>query len=234
MFADEIRRAVEAAARVRLPDVAALLWRAYGQGQVTEAEAEEISARIEERKALPAAAAPPAAPKVGSRPRTDGSMERRRRWASSGRVPSQIAAHFTLAEQAALAVISAEVAKRGRCELCHEAVAALAGVSRSTVRAALRRARALGLLTSEERRLTPWRSLTNVVRILSAEWKAWNGRQRRAAGPDGLCVKTPPPAFTEVLGQIAKRVAEASKGAAEGRRAGPTGPNRPAPRFAEA
>lgn len=229
MFADEIRRAVEAAARVKLPDVAALLWRAYGQGQVTEAEAEEISARIEERKALPAAA-PPAAPKVGSRPRTDASMERRRRWASSGRLPPQMAARFTLAEQAALAVVGAEVAKRGWCELAHEAVAALAGVSRSTVRAALRRARALGLLSAEERRLTPWRSLTNVVRIISAEWRAWNGRQRRPAGPDGLCVKTPPPSFTEVLGQVAKRAWERSQGASGKRMAGSSEPNQRSPR----
>ena len=41
MFADEIRRAAEAAPRCKLPDVAALLWRAFGAGQVTEAEAEE-------------------------------------------------------------------------------------------------------------------------------------------------------------------------------------------------
>lgn len=220
MFADEIRRAVEAAARVKLPDVAALLWRAYGQGQVTEAEAEEISARIEERKVIPVTAAP-IAPKVGSRPRTDASMERRRKWASSGRLPPQIAAVFTLAEQAALSVVGAEVAKRGRCELCHEAVAAIAGVSRSTVRAALRRARSLGFLSTEERRLTPWRSLTNVVRIISAEWKSWSQRERRAIGSEGLCVKSPPPTITQVLGEIAKRVTGLSQEASERERTEP-------------
>ncbi|MBL7590008.1 transcriptional regulator, partial [Escherichia coli] len=40
MFADEIRLAAEAAPRVKLPEVLTLLWRAYGAGQVTEAEAE--------------------------------------------------------------------------------------------------------------------------------------------------------------------------------------------------
>lgn len=220
MFADEIRRAVEAAARVKLPDVAALLWRAYGQGQVTEAEAEQISARIEERKIVPAAGAPIAS-KVGSRPRTDASMERRRKWASSGRLPPQIAAVFTLAEQAALSVVGAEVAKRGRCELCHEAVAAIAGVSRSTVRAALRRARSLGFLSAEERRLTPWRSLTNVVRIISAQWKSWIRRERRPTGPNGLCVKSPPPAVTQILGEIAKRGTGASQEASDRRKAEP-------------
>ena len=39
MFADEVRRSVEAAPRSRLPDVAAVMWRAYGTGQISEAEA---------------------------------------------------------------------------------------------------------------------------------------------------------------------------------------------------
>ena len=43
MFAEEIRRAAESAPRVKLPDVAALMWRAYGAGQITEAEAEALS-----------------------------------------------------------------------------------------------------------------------------------------------------------------------------------------------
>ena len=43
---------------------------------------------------------------VGSRPRTDTSMERRRRWAASGRLPPALAARFTLAEQAVLAMVA--------------------------------------------------------------------------------------------------------------------------------
>jgi hypothetical protein len=135
MFADEIRRAVEAAPRFKLPDVAALLWRAFGAGQVTEAEAEALSNLIETRKMVPAATAP-ARRAVGSRPRTDASMERRRRWAASGRIPPQIACRFTLAEQAVLAVVAVETVKRGDCRLYHDNIAALAGVSKSTVRAA--------------------------------------------------------------------------------------------------
>jgi hypothetical protein len=55
---------------VKLPDVAAVLWKAYGAGHVSEAEAEELSALIEARKAVPAAPAAPKKP-VGSRPRSD-------------------------------------------------------------------------------------------------------------------------------------------------------------------
>lgn len=172
MFAEEIRRAVEAAPRVKLPDVAAVMWRAYGAGQIGEAQAEALSALIEARKALPVT---PAAPRrfTGSRPRSDASMERRRRWAASGRLPPGIAARFTLAETAVLAVVSAETARRGDCRMYVEHIAAVAGVSRSTVKAAIRQARTLGLITVEERPQTAFRNLSNVVRIVSKEWTAW-------------------------------------------------------------
>ena len=91
MFADEIRRAAEAAPRVKLPEVAALLWRAYGAGQVTEAEAETLSGLIEARTIAPVAPVK-VRERVGSRPRSDASHERRRRWAASGRLPPAIAA----------------------------------------------------------------------------------------------------------------------------------------------
>src|SRR3954471_23511364 len=171
MFADELRRAVEAAPRVKLPDVAALLWRAYGAGQVTEAEAEELSGLIEARKAIPASPEPTRR-RVGSRPRTDASMERRRRWAASGRLPPALAARFTLAEAAVLAVVGVEVVKRNTCTLAIGAIAALAGVCETTVRRGLRQARLLALVTIQERRLSRFRNETNVVSIISGSWSS--------------------------------------------------------------
>lgn len=191
MFAEELRRAVEAAPRVALPEVAALLWRAFGAGQVSEAEAEALSALIEARKAIQATPGPPRRP-TGSRPRSDASMARRRRWAASGWLPPQLAARFTLAEAAVLAVVAAEAAKRGDCRLCHGHVAALAGVARSTVRATLRRARELGVLTVEERRASAWRNLANVVRIASREWLAWCRLVRRPAAWRGGDISVAP------------------------------------------
>ena len=178
MFADEIRRAAEVAPRCKLPDVAALLWRAFGAGQVTEAEAEALSGLIEARKMVPAAPEP-ARRAAGSRPRTDASMERRRRWAASGRLPPALAARFTLAEAAVLAVVSSEVVRRGDCRMCIDHIAAIAGVARSTVKNALRQARLLGLLTIEERAQTAWRNLSNVVRVISKEWTSWMRLARR-------------------------------------------------------
>src|SRR5215208_1661508 len=107
MFIEQLRRAVEASPRVELPKVSALLWKAYAAGHVTEAEASALSEAIEAKRALPALQKP-VQRRLGSRPHSPASMERRRRWAASGCLPPQLAARFTLAETAVLAVIAAE------------------------------------------------------------------------------------------------------------------------------
>ncbi|MFC7661537.1 helix-turn-helix domain-containing protein [Methylorubrum suomiense] len=189
MFADHLRTAIEAAPRLTLPAIAAQLWRAYGEGHVSEAEAEALSALIEVRQlgspkredqtgpidpnTPPDRAGSPRTGRRGSRPRTDASMERRRRWAASGRLPPSIAARFTLAEQAVLALVAAETVRRKDCRLSVGGMAAIAGVSETTVRNAIREAVRLGLVTVEERRITGWRSDTNILRIVSPEWTAW-------------------------------------------------------------
>src|SRR5687767_11073492 len=89
------------------------------------------------------------------------SLERRRRWASAGALPPALASRFTLAEQAVLAVVAAEHQKHGACTLPIGNVAALAGVSETTVRNAVREARRLGFLQVEERRVSAWRNLPN-------------------------------------------------------------------------
>ena len=234
MFADEIRRAIEAASRIALPQVTAQLWRAFGDGHITEAEAERLSAQIEARTLMrkaarvgqPTSSAEPQPAEaadtpqaltggtrrsVGSRPRTDASMERRRRWAASGRLPPGLAARFTLAEQAVLALVAAEIVRRKDCRLSVGHLAAIVGVAETTVRNAVREAVKLGLITVEERRLTGFRNDTNIVRIVSPEWQAWLrlarkppvgqfgfGDTRRASAEGGGCKsmqRTP----TEVL-----------------------------------
>jgi len=111
------------------------------------------------------------------------SLERRRRWAASGRLPPAIAARFTAGEQAVLSLIAAETARRKDCRLAIEHMAAVTGVGRSTVKNALREARRLGLLTVEERKVTGWRNDTNIVRIISAEWLSWLRLTRRSPVP---------------------------------------------------
>src|SRR3954466_8334781 len=71
MFHDQLRRAIEAAPRVALTKISALLWRACAAGQVSEAEASALSEAIELRRALPAIQRP-ARRLFGSRPRSRG------------------------------------------------------------------------------------------------------------------------------------------------------------------
>src|SRR4051795_4271166 len=172
MFVEQLRRAVEASPRAELAKVAGLLWRAYAAGQVTEDQASELSDLIESRRALPAPHKPTQR-RLGSRPRSPAHMERRRRWAASGCLPPALAARFTLAEQAALAVVAAEHRRRGDCRLTNKEIADVAGVSITTVKNALRVARALNLISVEERRLSAFRNAPNIVRIVSPEWRAW-------------------------------------------------------------
>lgn len=246
MFADHLRSAIEAAPRITLPAITAQLWRAFGEGHISEAEAEALAALIEARQALPRFNVPvgsleagPATGSIspdtpqdragrlrtgrnGSRPRTDASMERRRRWAASGRMPPAIAARFTLAEQSVLSLVAAETCRRKDCRLSVGGMAAIAGVSETTVRNAIREAVRLGLLTVEERRITGWRNDTNVLRIISAEWTAWlrltRKRKEEAPAPvsEGGGCKSAKGTPTEVLTLWNQRPAAPSQGLPRG------------------
>ncbi|MFG5120479.1 helix-turn-helix domain-containing protein [Methylorubrum sp. POS3] len=224
MFADHLRTAIEAAPRITLSAVAAQLWRAYGEGQVTEAEAEVLSGLIEARQADPPSPAKSRI-SVGSRPRTDASMERRRRWAASGRLPPALAARFTLAEQSVLSLIANEIVRRKDCRLPVGGMAAIAGVSETTVRNAIREAGKLGMLTVEERRLTGWRNDTNIIRIVSVEWVAWLRLTRRRKSEDGAVTDALPKGggcksakgtLTKVLDLWIPRATEPSRGLPKG------------------
>lgn len=186
MFVDDIRRALSGTPRARLAELSAAVWKGFACGALAEDEAQQLAEEIAARKVIPPKPAEPRR-RVGSRPRSPEAMERRRRWTGSGWMPPQLAARFTMAESAVLAVIASEVARRGLCRLTIGHVAALAGVCKSTVRTAVREAVALGILTSEEWRLTAWRSAPNTVRIVSPEWRTWlKMRDRKRAGADHL------------------------------------------------
>ncbi len=112
--------------------LSAAVWKGFAAGAVSEADAQALAEAIEARKAVPAAPAQPR--RVGSRPRSPESMERRRRWTSSGWLPPQLAARFTMAENAVLSVVAAEVSRRGQSMLTIGAIAGHAGVCKATVR----------------------------------------------------------------------------------------------------
>jgi 3',5'-cyclic-AMP phosphodiesterase len=106
-------------------------------------------------------------------PDRQASLERRRRQAMSGVVPAKIAASFTMGDLAVPTVIARQCQRAGVCTLHIDAIAALAGCSRTSVKNALRQARLLGLILVKERRIPGLPSLTNIVSIISKDWIGW-------------------------------------------------------------
>ena len=189
MFAEEIRRAVLAAPRHRLAEISAAVWKGYASGALAEDDAQKLAEEIEARKVVPAAAAP--CRRVGSRPRSSASLERRRAWTGSGWMPPAIASKFTMGEAAAIGVILAEVAARGRCELAIGAIAGRAGVCITVVKRALRQARTLGLLHVEARRVARDRNLPNIVKVISRELQLWIRTRARIERQGGGGISVP-------------------------------------------
>jgi hypothetical protein len=72
-----------------------------------------------------------------------------------------------------LAVVAREVQRAGRCNLFIDAIAALAGTCRSVVQSAVREAARLGLIRVSERRIPGRKSLSNIIEVISPEWRAW-------------------------------------------------------------
>lgn len=194
MLAQQFHKAVATArSRAGIDDISRLVWRALAEGHLNEIDAEAISAAVEARRASlrlhtsKRGDRPSMSPAGGlarshcRSPDRERSIRRRRSWVASGWLPPQIAANFTPAEAAALAVVAEEVSRNGRCEFPLDRIAAVAGVSRSSVRNALRSARLLGLVSIMERRHRGARSETNVIAIVSGEWLAWLrlGEKRR-------------------------------------------------------
>ena len=102
-----------------------------------------------------------------------------RRWqAASSYLPAKLAQHFTLGQQAVLAVVGPLAATISGCRLTLATIARRAGVCVTTARDALRLARLLGLVMIEERRVRGARSLPNVVRVTRVRWKTWLLRRR--------------------------------------------------------
>lgn len=115
------------------------------------------------------------------------SRDRRGLLACSGPMPPTLAARFTRGELAVLRIVADEVAAKGVCGLCIDAIAARAGVCRRLAQNAIRLAERDGLLTIQERRHQGRRSDPNLIRIISHEWQAWMRRGRAKQPRGGGC-----------------------------------------------
>ena len=191
MFIEECRRAVKASPRSGLDALAKEVWRAFGADQLSADEASELCEAIAARRSATVSISKPLLHR-GARPRTPASLERRRSWAAGSWMPPAMAAAFTQAEVAALAVIIREIATTGRCGLPMGAVAARAGVCITSARNAVREARRRGILHVEERRVTYDRNLPNLITITSRELALWVRTRARIEGQGGALKSVAP------------------------------------------
>lgn len=192
-----LARIIDAAAPAALDTAARSIWSALARGEIDDDAASDLAARVERRRGAVRANRGPAAtslpPRSRRRPERSETILRRRRVAACGALPPNLAANFSMAELAALAVVAAEVRQHGKCALPLAAVGARAGCSRTSVQNALRHAARLGLVSIEERRIAWNRNAPNIVRIIDASWRAWLARGPKGGGfknVDGMNTKS--------------------------------------------
>jgi hypothetical protein len=192
MFSAHISGAIDRAGSSALAGISQEIWRALAAGSLSDDEAQTLAERLQARKETlqRLRVEQPTTPKERRVKRPD-RIQHRRKLAASAPLPPQLAAHFTIGELSVLRIVGDECRDRGTCDRCLGELAARAGVGKSTVRNALRTAARLGLLTVQERRRRGQRSLTNVVTIVSKEWRLWQHRGPKSAQGMGSENRTP-------------------------------------------
>lgn len=146
------------------------LYAEFAAGRLTEEDVAKLEAKIQSGPAQVRFWPIRKRRKAGRR-----DMEHRRRLAFSGPMPPALAARFTVSQLAVLRI----VADVQPCALSVIEIAERAGVSTRTVQMALRLAAGDGLVQIRERRLSAARNDTNIVTVISPEWRAWIARGGR-------------------------------------------------------
>src|SRR5215212_3708385 len=187
-FCNQMAAAIDGARTLtRLDHLSRSIWQGLAAGAVGDDDAQALAERLHARRSvlrgdlkpvgLPAGRASIFPPRRLQRaPKRPVAIARRRHLAASGPMPPSLACRFTVGELAVLRIVGDEVRQHGQCDRCVDELAARAGVCRSLVKNAIRTAARLGLVTVEERRREGRRNLSNVVRIVSREWRTWLAR----------------------------------------------------------
>jgi hypothetical protein len=191
-----------------IDEVVKEVWGHHFAGALTEDETETLDEAARTRREaiqarrtetrpkprIPASSAPRTSARRPQRsPDRQASIERRRRLVASGPLPPPLAVRFTWGEQAVMRIVGDECRAHGCCTLHIDAIAARAGVHRTTVQNALREAQGReerpGIITVQERRRRGQRSLTNIIRVVSREWLDWlhKGPSRSTMGVGSKC-----------------------------------------------
>jgi hypothetical protein len=178
-------------------EILRLLWIGYGNGKISDGEADHLSSIIERRRASGHRAAPKHTKALGGvagrlvsrftprqrqrSPDRRASRNRRRMLGGSGALPNNLRHHYTEGQRSTLCIVAGEVKRHGICDFPIDKIAALAGVCRTTVQTALHEARRQGHIKITERPQRGRKNLPNVVEIISPVWRAWVRRGPSAA-----------------------------------------------------
>jgi hypothetical protein len=201
MFYDQLVTAIENAARCQLDDYSRQVWRAHGAGIVADDQAQQLAELIQRRRGASPVARVLLSQPVRYRiqrspeqrsPDRRASLLRRREHAASGPLPPHLAAGFTTGELAVLKVISDEWLAHGACDRSLNELAARAGVCHSLAKRAVRLAELDGLFTVQRRPRSGRRHLTNVIRLIRAEWLDWLAKGRRKTYATNACNRAKP------------------------------------------
>lgn len=174
---------------LQLNEFMKLVFRALTDRRIDEDEHNHLVGCITARRPRTQAAGPRSLGATGSRlcrhfvsrqpqrsPDRQKSRERRRTLGGSSALPPGLRAHYTEGHRAVLSIVALEIKLHGLCDFAIDKIAAMAGVCRTTVQNALHEARKLGHVTITVRPRPPKKNLTNIVRIVSAEWRTWISR----------------------------------------------------------
>jgi len=231
MFRTALASAIDAAHPRAIDNLSRQLWAAHAAGHLLDGEAQELAERLHQRRQPPAEAQGALFPIPGTSealnrkrawtafperveqrsPDRRASIERRRRLAASGPMPPAMACRFTVGELAVLRIVGDEVAQHGLCDRSLAELAARAGVCRKLAQRTLRMAARDGLVAIERRPRPGRKNLSNLVRIISAEWASWLQRGRRLSQVQGEKIVPPRPTALESSLAVTEKAAPARR-----------------------
>lgn len=106
-------------------------------------------------------------------PDRERSIRRRRTLAATWPMPPSMAGMLTTSQVAYARIVADEVHRTGACKLTLDAIAARGGMCRKTAKRAQDRLAKLKWITVDHRPVPGRKHLSNVVRIVCAEWSTW-------------------------------------------------------------
>lgn len=208
MFTNALACAIDAAHPKQFDSLSRDIWRALSAGHIPDDDAQTLAERLHKRRGAPEAGRgalfPLGGPHTAAKryriqrspeqrsPDRQASIRRRRKHAATGPLPPAIAAGFTTGETAVLRVIADEWLAHGASDRSLKELAARAGVCRSIAKRAVRLAELDGLITVQRRPRSGRKHLTNIIRVIRADWIDWLNKGRRKTYATNACNRAKP------------------------------------------